>query len=171
MKTKGGEMKKITTLALVATIAFSAAVTCAFAADNYSKFSSKFKKNFRDCDKYEEVTTSEYQGVSFTTTRKILGWRNGFCRYEETIASPTDSYKLSCVLSNVQVDDISDAMKSRSRELEKYELDTFAEKKDPKTGNVKYVKNGTTIIKGDKAYIAWAKYLNNPYFCKPQKIK
>lgn len=164
-------MKKITTLALVATIALSAAVTCAFAADNYSKFSSKFKKNFRDCDKYEEVTTSEYQGVSFTTTRKILGWRNGFCRYEETIASPTDSYKLSCVLSNVQVDDISDAMKSRSRELEKYELDTFAEKKDPKTGNVKYVKNGTTIIKGDKAYIAWAKYLNNPYFCKPQKIK
>ena len=28
----------------------------------------------------------------------------------------------------------------------------------------------TQTIKGNKSYITWTKYLNNPYFCSPQKI-
>ncbi len=164
-------MKKFTTLALTATIAISFTCLCAFAADNYSKYSSRFKKNFKDCDKYEETINSEYQGETFTTHRKIKGWRNSFCQYEETITSVNGSYKLNCVFSNVQVDELYDSMKSKSKELKRFELDTFAEQTDPKTGKVKYVKSGTTTIKGDKAYVAWAKYMNNPYFCRPQKLK
>lgn len=164
-------MKKFTTLALTATIAISFTCLCAFAADNYSKYSSKFKKNFKDCDKYEETINSEYQGETFTTQRKIKGWRNSFCQYEETIASAKGAYKLTCGFSNVQVDELYESMKSKSKELKRYELDTFVEQTDPKTGKVKFVKSGTTTIKGDKAYVAWAKYMNNPYFCRPQKIK
>jgi hypothetical protein len=164
-------MKKITTIALVAILTVSFTCLCAYAADNYSKFSSKFKKNFKDCDKYEETTTSEYQGIEFTTHRTIKGWRNSFCQYEETIASAAGTYKLTCGFSPVQVDELYEAMKSRSKEITRYELDTFIEQKDPKTGKPKYLKTGTTTIKGDKAYIAWAKYQNNPYFCRPQKIK
>ena len=168
---QGGEMKKITLFVLIATVALSLTCLCAFAAENYSNFSSKFKKNFRDCDKYEETINSEYQGESFTTNRKIKGWRNSFCMYEETISSKNGTYRLNCGFSNVQVDELYEAMKSRSKEITKYELDTFAEHKDPKTGKSKFVKAGTTTIKGDKAHIVWAKYQNNPYFCKPQKIK
>ena len=164
-------MKKFLTLALTATVAISFTCLCAFAADNYSKFSSKFKKNFKDCDKYEETTTSEFQGATFTTNRKIKGWRNTFCQYEETVSSVTGSYKLTCGFSSVQVDELYESMKSRSKELIKYELDTFVEQKDPKTGKSKYVKAGSTTIKGDKAYVAWAKYQNNPYFCRPEKLE
>lgn len=164
-------MKKSILYTLIMTVAISFTSLCVFAADNYSKFSTKFKKNFRDCDKYEETTTSEYEGLQFTTVRKIKGWRNSFCQYEEVVSSPTGTYSLNCGFSSIQVDELYDAMKSRSRELTKYELDLFKEQKDPKTGRSKYVKNGTTTIKGDKAYITWAKYQNNPYFCKPQKIK
>ena len=62
-------------------------------------------------------------------------------------------------------------MKSRYKEIEKYELDTFVEKKDPKTGRIKYESIGTQTIKGSKAEITWAKVQNNPYFCKPEKTK
>ena len=164
-------MKKFTTLILTVVVLVSACFTCVVAADNISKFSSKFKKNFRDCDKYEETVESEYQGESFTIKRSIQGWRNGFCKYEETLVSKDRGYKLNCSFSNIQVDELYEAMTSRSKAVEKYELDLFHEVQDPKTGKVRYVSNGTTSIKGDKAYISWAKYQNNPFFCKPEKIK
>lgn len=167
----GGEMKKFTLFSIIAVIVFASAFVIANATDNYSKFSSGFKKNFKDCDKYEETVNSEYEGKNFTTKRSILGWRNGFCRYEETISSKDGAYKLSCAFSNVQVDELYLAMKSRSKELTKHDLETFVETTDPKTGKPKYVKANVLTIKGDKAYIAWAKYQNNPYFCKPEKIK
>lgn len=162
-------MKKSLVLILALLVTFSAALTCAFAAE-YTKFSSKFKKSFQDCDPYEETTTSEFEGGTFTTNRKIIGWRNGFCRYQEVVSSSKDKYQLNCNFTSVQVDELYNAMKDRSKEPEKYELEIFREHKDPKTGNVKYVVAGTQTIKGNKAYIVWAKYQNNPYFCKPQKL-
>ncbi|MBQ8460614.1 hypothetical protein IJ541_11025 [bacterium] len=157
-------------IATVLTLFVCSTFSCVFAA-NYTKFSSKFVKNFKDCDKYEETTTSESDGTTFTTNRRILGWRNGFCKYEETFKTNKNEYKVNCSFTSVQVDELYDAMKSRSKELEKYELETFAESKDPKTGKTKYISTGTQTIKGNKAYIAWAKYQNNPYFCSPQKVK
>jgi len=162
-------MNKCYKILFTFTIAAAAGLSCVYAA-TYTKFSSKFMKNFQDCDKYEETINSEFEGNSFTTNRKILGWRNGFCNYEETIASKDGKYKLSCSFTDIQLDELYNAMKNRSREPEKYDLETFAEQKDPATGQVKYVSTGTTTIKGNKAYIAWAKYQNNPYFCKPQKL-
>lgn len=161
-------MKKILVTATLL-IAVVAGLTCVWAAE-YTKFSSKFVKNFKDCDSYEETVTSEFEGRTFSTTRKIQGWRNGFCKYEETIASPDGSYQLNCLFSGIQVDELYDAMKDRSREPERYDLETFVEEKGP-NGQAKYVSRGTTTIKGNKAYIAWAKYQNNPYFCHPQKLK
>ena len=61
-------------------------------------------------------------------------------------------------------------MKDRAKEPQKYDLDIFSEQTDKK-GQTKYVVVGSQTIKGNKAYITWAKYQNNPYFCKPQKIK
>ena len=66
-------MKKSLVLILALLVTFSAALTCAFAAE-YTKFSSKFKKSFQDCDPYEETTTSEFEGETFTSSRKIIGW-------------------------------------------------------------------------------------------------
>ena len=162
-------MKKSTAVTLGLLVALVAGMSCVFAAE-ITKFSSKFIKNFKDCDAYEETVTSEYEGKQFTTNRKIIGWRNGFCKYQETIKSPEDEYQLNCSFSNIQVDELYESMKSRSKELEKYDLDIFAPQKEKKEGT-KYVVVGNQTIKGNKAYIAWAKYQNNPYFCKPQKIK
>ncbi len=134
-------------------------------------FSKNFIKNFKDCDKYEETINTTFEDKNFTTNRKIIGWRNGFCKYEETITSPTDQYELKCTLNAIQVEELYNAMKSRSKEATKYELETFIERQDPKTGKTKYEVIGTQTISGNKAYIAWAKIQNNPYFCKPQKIK
>ena len=143
--------------------------TCAFAAE-YTKFSSKFVKHFKDCDRYEETVVSEFEGKEFTTNRQIQGWKNGFCKYQEVIKSPSSEYQLNCAFTDVQVEELYMAMKNRSKEVEKYDLETFAEQKDLKTGKTQYVSRGTTTIKGNKAYIAWAKYQNNPYFCIPKKI-
>lgn len=163
-------MKKFLAITLGATVVISS-VLCAYAADNISKFSSKFRKNFKDCDKYEETVTALSEGEEYKFERKIKGWRNGYCQYEELVSSVNGAYNISCKLSHLQLDDLSAAMQSRSKELEKHELDLFFEQKDPKTGKIKYVKGGTTTIKGNKAYIAWAKIQNNPYFCKAEKIK
>lgn len=139
-------------------------------AEQYTKFSSKFVKNFRDCDKYEETITSEFENQNFTTKRNILGWRNGICRYEEIITSPKDQYKLTCNLTSMQVDELYESMKNKSRNAEKYELEIYAPKEED-NGNKRYVVVGTQTIKGNPAYIAWAKIQNNPYFCMPQKLK
>jgi hypothetical protein len=162
-------MKHLTRKIIIFGITLISISTIVFAATT-SKFSNKFIKNFKDCDSYEETVSSEFESQKFTTNRKIIGWRNGFCRYEEIIKSSNDAYKLSCSFTSLQVDEIYTAMKSRSKELEKYDLESFVDQVDPKTGRTKYVSIGTTTIKGDKAYIAWAKYQNNPYFCKPQKL-
>lgn len=163
-------MKKFTSLFMA--IIFSCVVgsTVAFAA-THSSYSSAFKKNFKDCDMYTETFSTDHRGEPFNITRKIIGWRNGFCRYEELYERKEDSYKLNCSLSDVQVEELTEAMKNRSKELEKQEIEMFAEVKDPKTGIIKYETVGFTQVKGTKASNAWAKYLNNPYFCRPEKIK
>ena len=117
------------------------------------------------------TTTSTFENKSFTTNRKIIGWRNGFCQYEETITSPTEQYVLKCSLNAIQVDELYNSMKSRAKAQERYELETFVEVTDPKTGKTKYEKAGTETIKGNKAYIAWTRIQNNPYFCKPEKTR
>lgn len=163
-------MKKLTKSMLAITI-ITATTFCTVFAAAYTKFSSKFIRNFRDCDNYTETVKSEFEGRAFTTNRHIIGWRNGFCRYEETITSPVDSYRLDCNFSSIQVDELYEAMKSKSNKPEVYELETFAETQDEKTGDISIVKVGSQQIKGNKAYIAWAKYQNNPYFCRPKKLK
>lgn len=152
------------TLLLITVVSF----TYAFAAE-YSKFTSKFIKNFKDCESYEETTTSEFEGKNFSSSRKILGWRNGFCKYQETISSSDGKFQVNCAFSPVQVDELYNAMKNRSKDTELFELETFIQEKDA-NGKIKYRSNGSTTIKGNKAYITWAKYQNNPYFCKPQKL-
>lgn len=164
-------MKKFATVALISTAVISSVFLSAFAVDNISKFSSKFRKNFKDCDKYEETVTSFSEGEEYSFNRKIKGWRNGYCQYEETVTSAKGTYKISCNLSHLQMDDLSAAMKDRSKNLEKYELDLYFEQPDAKTGKVKYVKGGRTTIKGNKAFIAWARIQNNPYFCKPEQLR
>ncbi len=162
-------MKKSTAVTLGLLIALVVGTSCVLAAE-FTKFSSKFIKNFKDCDAYEESIVSEFEGKQFTTNRKIIGWRNGFCKYQETIQSPEDEYQLNCSFSNLQVDELYESMKSRSKDIEKYDLDIFMPQTDKK-GQTKYTVVGNQTIKGNKAYITWAKYQNNPYFCKPQKIK
>ncbi len=160
-------MRKLVTTSIVFLVA--ALFTTAIASE-YSKFSRKFIKNMRDCDAYEETVTSNYDDETFTTKRRIIGWRNGFCQYQEVISSKDGKYQLDCSFSDAQVDDLYTAMKSRSRTPEKYNLQLFEAKTNPKTGEVTYVRGGTTIIKGNKAYIQWAKLQNNPYFCKPTRL-
>ncbi len=159
-------MKKISIITLIAVLAVGSSV---FAAE-YTKFSSNFVKHFKDCDKYEETTTSEFEGQNFVTKRQIYGWKNGFCKYQENIKSPDTEYQLDCSFTNLQVDELYNSMKSRSKEIERYELENFVQQTDQKTGQKKYVSVGTTIIKGNKAFITWSKYQNNPYFCVPKKI-
>lgn len=163
-------MKKSFILMLTLVMLVSAGITCVFAAE-YTKFSRSFVKHFRDCDYYTETTSSEFEGKTFTTKRTIQGWRNGFCRYQESMTSSDGVYNLDCNFSNIQVDELYEAMRSRSKDAENYNLELFKEEKNAKTNTPKYVKAGTTLIKGNKAYITWAKYQNNPYFCKPTKIK
>ena len=163
-------MKKSTVLGLVSAVILTSVFSCALAA-TFTKFSNKFIKNFQDCDKYEETITSEFENKTFTTTRKILGWKNGFCKYEETITSPEDKYQLRCSFSAIQMDELYQAMKSKSKENERYELDMYAEQRNVKNGAPKYAVVGTTTIKGNKAYVTWAKYQNNPNFCTTVKLK
>ena len=154
----------------VAVLSFLFFTVSTVLASEYTKFSRKFIKHIRDCDVYEESFVSEYEDMTFKTTRKIHGWKNGLCRYTETITSSRGAYKLDCGFNEAQLDDLYESMKDKSKKPEKYTLDLYVEKIDPKTGEIMYVKNGVTEIKGNKAYIIWAKYQNNPYMCKPVQI-
>lgn len=162
-------MKKSFIITLTLLIAIIAGFSVAFAAE-YTKFSNKFIRQFEDCDPYEETETSQFEGESFTTQRKIIGWRNGYCKYQETISSKDGKYQLNCSFPSIQVDELYNAMKSKNKEPERFELELFAQQTDEKTGKSKYVVAGTQTIKGNKAYIIWTKYQNNPYFCTPQKL-
>ena len=51
-------MKK-TVILLTLLVAVAAGLTCVWAAE-YTKFSSKFVKNFKDCDAYQETTTEKF---------------------------------------------------------------------------------------------------------------
>lgn len=164
-KGKEGMMKKIFALSLALLITGSFVF-----ASEYTKFSRKFIRHIKDCDAYEETVNSQYEDMEFKTTRKITGWRNGFCRYSETITSAQGAYKLDCGFTDVQLDDLYEAMKDRSKKATKYTLDIYAEKNNPKTGETEYVKDGATEIKGNRAYVVWAKYQNNPFVCKPSEI-
>lgn len=137
---------------------------CAYAAE-YAKYSSRFIKKFKNCENYQETVTTNFENQNFTTTRKINGWMNGFCMYQETITSPQDKYQINCNLSDIQVDELYSAMKNRSRKVEKVNIELFTKVTDEKTGRTRYVKNNTTMVTGNKAYTTWTKYQNNPYFC------
>ena len=58
----------------------------------------------------EETVNSEFQGQTFTTKRSIQGWRNGFCRYQETVSSKDAKYQINCGFSDLQVDDLYESM-------------------------------------------------------------
>lgn len=152
---------------LLLTVVFG--ITCVYAAE-YSKFSRKFIKAMGNCDKYNETTESEFEGGKFTTSREILGWRNSFCLYRETWTTKDAKYQLDCTFTPFQIEDLYDSMKSRSKEVIRFDLDLFADQIDPKTGKTKYVNAGTTTISGNKAFVTWAKYQNNPYFCSRKKL-
>ena len=94
-------MKKHSLL-LILIIAVVAGIACVYAATE-TKFSSKFTKHFKDCDSYQETIESEYEGNSFTTQRKIIGWSNGYCRYEEIVKHAGDAYKINCNFSEIQL--------------------------------------------------------------------
>ncbi len=162
-------MKKNIILLISAILIISLGITSVFSAQ-YSKFTRNFIKNFKDCDQYEETTSNQFQGQTFTSTKKIIGWRNGFCRYQEVLSSAAGKYRIDCSFSDVQLDELYEAMKSRYKKTETFNLELFSPQKDEKTGKTTYVKSGSTIIKGNKAYVIWAKYQNNPYFCVPEKL-
>ncbi len=163
-------MKNLHIALLTLTLVAGLGISCVFAA-TYTKYSSKFIQKFRDCDYYEETINSTFEDKNFTTNRKILGWRNGACHYEETISSPTDKYKLACTFPALQVEELYQAMKTKTntKNPEKQEIELFSETTNQK-GEKKYVVTGTTTLIGNKSYIVWTKYQNNPYFCRPQKL-
>ncbi len=162
-------MKRSTITLAVLIAMICSGITCAFAA-NYTKFSSKFVRNFKDCDSYQEVVDSEFEGQEFHTVRKIIGWKNGSCKYQEVVSSKNDKYQLDCSFPDLQLNEIYDSMKDRSKNIEKHELELYTEQKDAKNPASRYKVAGTTTIKGNRAYITWAKYQNNPYFCRIQKL-
>ena len=141
------------------------------AASEYIKFSSRFIKHFKDCDAYKEEVSSEYDSKEFIEKREIVGWKNGFCHYRTTMKTNNSSYMLDCMFSDVQVNEIYKAMKSSYKSVEEYNLDILVPNKDAKSGGVEFKKIGVTPIRGNKAYIVWSKYQNNPYFCRPQKLQ
>lgn len=138
-------------------------------ASEYAVFSHGFIKNFKDCDKFEETTNSTYNGDSFTEKSEILGWENGFCHYRTTIVSKDTGYRLECMFSDIQVEELYNAMRDKSRTVSEYKMDLF-KPVDSNDGEITYKKAADTIIKGNKGYIAWTKYQNNPYFCRPYKL-
>ena len=70
--------------------------------------------------------------MHFQQTRKIIGWKKWFCKYQETIKVKREGYQLDCLFSSLQVDDLYYSMKDKSKTPESYELEMFGEQKDPK---------------------------------------
>ena len=151
-------------------IVICAGLTYVFAAES-TKFTSAFIKNFRNCHNFEETTQYTSEGQTFKTIRKINGWVDGACQYSETIYSQNEAYNLDCYFPEIQVEEIYDSMKNKSKEQEEFLLNVYGKKKDPRTGKESFAVINQINITGTKAEITWAKYENDPYVCTPQKIK
>lgn len=163
-------MKKNIILTIVFVIGIFSSLAYVSASE-YTRFSSGFKKHFKDCNSYQETVESSFEGKSFKTQREIVGWRNGACKYIETVSSGSEAYRLNCMFPDLQVDELYKSMKDKSKTSQVYNLDLFELQKDPKTGKESYNVVGNTTIRGNNTFITWAKYQNNPYFCRSEKLK
>ena len=152
-------------------LALFVCVGVVYAATNSPKFSRAFIKHFKECDTYTETITSFYEGNTYTTTRNIKGWLNGACRYKENVKSAIGEYNITCSFPEIQLEELTESMKIKSKKESTFKLDLYAQVKDEKTGKMQYSVVGDTIIKGTPAVITWAKYQNNPYFCTATKVE
>ncbi len=134
-----------------------------------SMYSRQFMNNFKDCTPYSETVNSSYDGKSYIENREIVGWNNGMCFYRISLSTNNDKYEYDCVFSNLQMEELYNAMKSRSKENERYSIDLFTPYENQKNGEIYYKKTGYSTISGSKAYVTWVKYQSNPYFCRPRK--
>jgi len=144
-------------------------VSCAYAAVQDIKYSPDFIKNFKNCNKYTETETVQIEGKTYTEERNIAGNMNGMCNYKITVSDADNKYLYDCWFSEYEVEELYNAMRKRSKKEELVNLEVFVPYQDKK-GRSGYKISGTTVVKGTKSYVTWAKYRNNPYFCFPKKL-
>ena len=158
-------MKKI----IFAVIGCAFISACAVAAIQDIKFSRDFIKNFKNCDKYSETATVEIEGKTYTEERNIAGISNGLCNYKVTVSDAENKYLYDCWFSDYQVEELYNAMRTRSKKGQQENIDIFTLVTDKK-GRTNYRVAGKTTVSGTKSYVTWAKYRSNPYFCYPKKL-
>ena len=122
-------MKK-TVILLTLLVAVAAGLTCVWAAE-YTKFSSNLLKILKIVMLIKKQQPSSLRVKHSLQTEKFLAGEMVFCKYQETISSTDGKYQLNCSFSSIQVDELYESMKNRSKEPERYDLEMFAEEKGP----------------------------------------
>ena len=120
--------------------------TCFIAVAN----DDAFTEHLKDCSSYSSSGTVNTEGVQAHSTKRILGWQNGKCSYEERINLMGLNSIVSCELSRPQINEIVSVTNAYSV-VSKYS-------DSPDTSNLDSAKSNPVSQ-------VWLKYLNNPSVC------
>lgn len=111
----------------------------------------RFVQAFSTCSAYSENGSLKADGMDVTSTKKIIGWQNGKCVYQEKINFMETQGNVVCRFTQQQVNEITEVMNAYNviQKYSKEKLDTSNLSSDEK--------NAVTEV--------WNKYLMDNSVC------
>ena len=112
---------------------------------------SRYINAIRNCSSYSESGTVQNDGMNATSTKKILGWSNNRCVYQETVKYSGVTANINCRFTKPQLQELSSVMDA-------YNLTLKYSGEEVDVSSVSAVQNNPVVK-------AWSKYLQNPDVC------
>lgn len=115
-------------------------------------FSDEFVEAFGSCKAFNDSGNFTTENMNVTSSKRIYGYNNNLCKYEESIKMGETKAKVSCNFSKAQIDEITEVMKAYNL-VQKYsdeQLDT----------------SSLDNVKNNPVFKVWSKYLQDENVCK-----
>lgn len=118
---------------------------------------AKFINALKNCSSFSESGTVNTEGVNVTSHKKILGWENDKCVYQETVQFSGINSCITCKFTKSQINELVSVMQAYDI-VQKYS----PEKVD--TSSVSAVQNNPVVK-------AWNKYIQDNSVCSMNTLQ
>ena len=120
--------------------------------------SSNFVNALKTCStSYSESGSFTTEGMNVTSTKKILGWENDRCVYQETVNFSGMNTCLTCKLAKSQIDELVSVMQA-------YEVVQKYSNEDIDTSKLSAVQDNPVVK-------VWNKYLQDSSTCTMKQVQ
>ena len=113
--------------------------------------SPRFMKALSNCSNFSENGNVKTEGIDFTSTKKILGTKNGKCIYQESINFSGNHATVTCKFSKQQINEIIEVMNAYDvvQKYSKEKIDT----------------SSLSAVQDNPVVQVWNKYLQDKSVC------